>query len=184
MDTLFDDLPEFETRRPVGTSLSLSGAVDRRTRPFRIGDRIALVVECAVTGVEHKETKGGIVRVHKLAVGDAYELGGDRKSDLLEELHEEYVAFEDAMAARQPLPFGDGDEEPHGQDAAAGGGPEARAAAREDGDDGWDGFDPEPKGEADGPPPVDEVAEARDAKKVAGATKKAAAKKATGATKK
>lgn len=130
MKNLFDDLPEFEGRDPVGTSLTLGGAVDRRTRPFRIGDSIALVVECKVTGITHKETKGGIVRVHTLAVGDAYELGGERKSDLLEVLHEEYVAFEDEMKARTPIDFDEPD--PYGQDAAAGEGAEARADERAD----------------------------------------------------
>lgn len=123
--TLFADLPEFEGRDPIATALSLSGNVDRRTRPFRIGERIALVVEVTVTGVTHKETKGGIVRSHQLAVADAYELGGDRKEDLLEVLHAEHQAFEDELKARRPIDFTDPD--PYGQDGAAGAGPEARA---------------------------------------------------------
>lgn len=130
MSTLFDDLPEFEGRDPIATALSLSGNVDRRTRPFHIGEKIALVVEVTVTGVTHKETKGGIVRAHSLAVADAYELGGDRKSDLLEVLASEYTAWEDEQAARTPIDFTDDD--PYGQGGAAGEGPEARAEYRAD----------------------------------------------------
>lgn len=126
--TLFGDLPEFEGRDPVATNLSLSGVVDRRTRPFHIGERIALVVEVTVTGVTHKETKGGIVRSHALAVADAYELGGERKADLLEVLAEEYQAFEDEQKARTPIDFTDPD--PYG--GAAGEGPEARAEYRDE----------------------------------------------------
>lgn len=136
--TLFDELPEFEGVKPVGTELTFGGGSGRRTRAMRIGERIVLVVEVAVTGVEHKETKGGQVRVHKLRVEDAYELGDNRAPDLLEMLHEEYQAAEDEARGRARLPF-DGDEEgTDGQSAAAGAGPEARAEARED---GWDGFD-------------------------------------------
>lgn len=159
--TLFDDLPDFEGREPVGTSLTLGGKADRLTRPFRIGDKLVLVVEVTVTGVNHTETKGGIVREHKLAVADAYELGGQRKQDLLETLHEEYESAMDDMKGRRRLPFdGDGEEEPTDTAAAAAGaGPEARADARDD----WDEFDPTGDSDAaDIEAPADAVEDAGD----------------------
>jgi hypothetical protein len=138
--TLFDELPEFEGVKPVGTELTFGGGSGRRTRAMRIGERIVLVVEVAVTGVEHKETKGGQVRVHKLRVEDAYELGDNRAPDLLEMLHDEYQAAEDEARGRAKLPFDEAGDGTDGQTAAAGAGPEARADAREQGD-GWDEFD-------------------------------------------
>lgn len=139
---VFETLPGFEGEKPVGTELTLSGAVGRRTRAMKIGESLVLVVEVQVTGVNHKETKGGILRAHALKVQDAYELGDGRAPDLLEELHNEYQAAEDEARGRAKLPF-DGDDGPDGATAAAGAGPEARADERADrDDDGWGDFDP------------------------------------------
>lgn len=93
-----DKLPGFEGKEPVGTKLVLSGGSERRTRPYHIGDSIVIVVEGTVTAVNHAETKGGIVREHKLAIETAYELGGDRAPNLIAELSEEYQeAVDDAL---------------------------------------------------------------------------------------
>lgn len=149
---VFDQLPGFEGEKPVGTELTLSGAVGRRTRAMKIGESLVLVVEVQVTGVNHKETKGGILRAHALKVIDAYELGDSRAPDLLEELHQEYEQAADAAKARAAIDFENPD--PYGTDpaaAAAGAGPEARADARAErtADQEWDGFGGSDLSEAD-----------------------------------
>lgn len=98
-----DKLPGFEGSDPVGTALKLGGKIDRRTRPWKIGERVVLVIEGTVTGVDHKQAKGGIVRVHELALDDGYELGGDRAPDLIEQLADEYTAAMDDHLGRARL---------------------------------------------------------------------------------
>lgn len=104
-----DKLPGFEGKEPVGTKLVLSGGSERRTRPYHIGDQIVIVVEGTVTAVNHAETKGGIVREHKLAIESAYELGGDRAPDLISELSEEYQEAVDDALGRQVIQPEQGD---------------------------------------------------------------------------
>lgn len=141
-DNPFHRLPGFEGIDPVGTELAISGGSGRRTRAFHIGETFPMVIEVKVIGVEHTETKGGIVRKHKVQLVDAYELGDNRAPDLLEALHAEHEEWLNEMRGTPALPF-DGDTT-DGPTAASGAGPEARADARADRDqgDGWDDFDP------------------------------------------
>lgn len=142
-DNPFHRLPGFEGVDPVGTELAISGGSGRRSRAFHIGETFPMVIEVKVVGVEHTETKGGIVRKHKVALVDAYELGDNRAPDLLEALHAEHEEWLNEMRGTPALPF-DGEQGTDAQTAAAGAGPEARADARADREqgDGWDDFDP------------------------------------------
>lgn len=142
-DNPFHRLPGFEGTDPVGTELAISGGSGRRSRAFHIGESFPMVIEVKVVGVEHSETKGGIVRKHKLQLVDAYELGDNRAPDLLEALHAEHEEWLNEMRGTPALPFDGEGEGTDGQSAAAGAGPEERADARADRDqgDGWDGFD-------------------------------------------
>lgn len=96
-------LPAFEGEQPRLTELALTGGSKRRTRPYRLHERITLVIEVEVTAVEHVETKGGLARKHKVAMVDVYELGGDRAPDLIATLADEY---ETAFGGMSRLPFG------------------------------------------------------------------------------
>lgn len=95
-------LPAFEGEQPRLTELALTGGSKRRTRPYRLHERITLVIDVEVTAVEHVETKGGLARKHKVAMVDVYELGGDRAPDLIATLADEY---EEAFGGMARLPF-------------------------------------------------------------------------------
>lgn len=95
-------LPMFEGAQPRLTELQLSGGSKRRTRPYRMHERITLVVEVEVTGISHIETKGGMARRHMVSIADVYELGADRAPSLIEELSEQYDEMFGGMAR---LPF-------------------------------------------------------------------------------
>lgn len=118
---IYDDLPLFEDIRPIGTIASLAGKIGKRTRPFHIGDEVVLVIECEVTGVDHTQGKGGVVRGHKLTIVDGYELGGDAAPDLITTLAAEYA---EAMGETgEPTLFDSADDLPE-YDAEEHGDPE------------------------------------------------------------
>lgn len=97
------DLPDFEGQKPVGVQTSISGTGQRITRPLHIGQRVILVVEAEVSGVNHKES-GGLKRIQTLAVKDLYEAEGKDGAKLLSGMKLRAKKSEDARSGKLAIP--------------------------------------------------------------------------------
>lgn len=98
-------LPLFEAERPTGTLLKGSLKVDRLTPPLRRNEKVYLLVEAHVTGVNHTTGKGDVViREHSLEIEDAFLLDSDEGAYRASELEDEHRAAVDEALGRQQLP--------------------------------------------------------------------------------
>lgn len=98
------DLPEFEGTMPVGVDTRINGSGQRIIRPLGLEQRVILVVEAVVSGVDHKTVKGGIKRVHTLSVADLYEVEGKEGTKLLSNMRLRQKKADDARSGRKAIP--------------------------------------------------------------------------------
>ena len=97
------ELPEFEGLRPIGVLTKLKGAAQRINRPMHHGEKVILVVEAEVSGVNHPMTKEGLKREHVLQVGDLYELAGRPGNRLMSRLKNAWRLADDDRHGRTAL---------------------------------------------------------------------------------
>lgn len=98
------ELPDFEGLKPIGVITKVSGAGQRITRPLGLEQRVILVVEAVVSGVDHKTTNDGVKRIHTLAVKDLYEAEGKEGKKLLSTMRQHAKKVEDERSGRLTVP--------------------------------------------------------------------------------
>lgn len=121
-------LPDFEHETVIGTETSFAGKVDVRTGPYGY-QRVAWLTIGDVSEVNHAKGANGVMRKHKVAVGEAYPVDIDVAREWIAELAEEHREKLDAFLGRSSLFDGDGvtvigpdsdDEEPAGAEVVSG----------------------------------------------------------------
>jgi hypothetical protein len=98
-DELEDDDGRIDGELPVEISSKITGALERLTRPMHHREKLVLVLEAKVVGLNFPATDDGVHRVQTLKVLDAFDITGTVGSRMLNELKEAH--------APSALPFGE-----------------------------------------------------------------------------
>lgn len=100
------EIPPFEKRSVKGSGIRFSGTTRRPVHAFEQAEKVILMVEAEVTGVNHADrAKVGLVREHAFKVLDVQVPDQDKAKVMLAELQDE---FEEKHMATRKLPLSSG----------------------------------------------------------------------------